>query len=149
MDDLRRNLGDHLHAYITYTSKIRYTSEITKSWFTGIDNNGLTVIAPLSDNLFTNFNRKYGKTIEAIGALDGILMSVLRRPYSILFHNYTERADDQPYTDYHPYSFYFLEENRKQFDEDLNYWNNNNLSSLLYVEETDHLQHGESGSTNV
>lgn len=147
IDDLRQLFHEHSHEYITYTDEIRYTSELLKTWFSGRDNNKMNVKKLAGDHLFSNYKRKYGKKIHLYGSLSAF--NNVLDSFDGLFWKTTNVLDIQPTNAHRAFSFWLAAPNRTVFLNQLNEWNENNVSLVSFAADTDHVQHEQGGETNV
>lgn len=147
IDDLRNLLHEHSHEYITYTTFIKYTSELLKTWFTGQDNVKLSLFKVKGDTIFSNYNRKYGKKIHLYGNLANF--RIVLPTLNGMFWDYTNKLDVQPFDKHRAFSYWFANENHEKFLKLLNTWNKNNVSLVSFASDTDHIQHHQGGRTKV
>ena len=144
---LRDLLHEHSHEYITYTTNIRYTSELLKTWYSGRDNDKMNARRLSGDTLLSNYVRKYGKKIHIYGSYADF-KNVLA-DFSNIAYNITDISDEQPEDTHHAFGYFFLPENAQNLQTHLDYWSSNNLSLVAYTESTDHIQHHQGGQTGV
>lgn len=78
-----------MYVILVNIDKVRYTSEILKSWYSGRDNDKLNILPVPGDTLFHSFNRTYGRKIHIYGGHNDLNL-VLPRPYDDLVCTYTK-----------------------------------------------------------
>ena len=148
IDKLRELLHEHSHEYIQYTTRVRYTSEILKSWLTGRDNEKANPRPLPGDNLFTSFQRTHGqKRIHIIGTSSSLHTEIATPDRE--FWNVSRIPDWYPDRKFYPYSFWLMPKNRDALIHQLEEWKKHNVSVWGWEDETDRIQHSEGGHYSV
>ena len=147
INETRDLLHDHAHEYPLVTTWNFYTNELLKTYFGGAENLKLTPFTISGDSLMSAYNRQYPKKMHLYGSVN--TFSHAFKTSGPIYWNVTQQDDLQPLENHRPYSYWFAEENRTKFLNQLDLWNKNNISVITWHDETDVLHHNQGRLTHV
>lgn len=140
--------GEHAQVYTTYTTLVRYTQTIFRTWCTGRDNDNMQPVAIDEDTIFHSYNRTYGPKI-IIGGICVYFTRLFKIPLSDIVHSQKRFYGSEPIEEYRAFKPWLYGENKHVIQEILEELNSNNMSLATHEGFTDHMQHIECAKSEV